>query len=389
MKGKRQSDSQKRFAFASRLFAEEASSEIPSEIQVLPCGEWNHASYGPMKIAPADIAEMKKNFDDGVRLDVPITAGHDNGMSGGELPAVAWFTELIDKGYEGLWAKVQFNERGKAHLLGREFKYFSAEFFATYSNPTDGHVYKNVLSGGALTNNPFFKEMQPVAAFSEKGIFSHDFNNEQNDMLILENVVKMSLSEMTQEHKDFLIANKAQLTAEQKVAFKEIVGEDAPAPTAPVAPVETPVATNEVKISASEFAQLQNDAKRGREAAEQLEASEQAAIVSSLMASQTNAAGRFAEAQRASVETFVKTLTAAQRNTFAEIVKAIPSNLTFGEIGDGGSPTNDAQAIADKIDTEVKAVMASDKNLSQLEAMNRVFAEKPDLKKQYDASLRA
>ena len=46
---------------------------------------------------------MKKNFDDGVRLDIAVTAGHDNGFNGGELPAVAWFTELIDKGYEGLW----------------------------------------------------------------------------------------------------------------------------------------------------------------------------------------------------------------------------------------------------------------------------------------------
>jgi len=113
--GKRQSDSQKRFAFASRLeFTKASTTEIPTEIQVIPCGEWNHPYYGPMKIAPADIVEMKKNF--GVRLDRPITAGHDNGFNGGELEAVAWYGELIDKGYEGLWTTVKWNPEGERLL---------------------------------------------------------------------------------------------------------------------------------------------------------------------------------------------------------------------------------------------------------------------------------
>jgi hypothetical protein len=94
-------DSQKRFAFASQFVFDEQSG-LPKEIQVIPCGEWQHPYYGPMKITPAEIAEMKKNFDEGVRLDLPITAGHDNGMNGGELEAVAWYGEVIDRGIEGL-----------------------------------------------------------------------------------------------------------------------------------------------------------------------------------------------------------------------------------------------------------------------------------------------
>lgn len=387
---KRQSDSHQRFAFASRVFAEQSSSEeIPSEIQIIPCGEWNHAFYGPMKIAPADIAEMKKNFDDGVRLDIPITAGHDNGMSGGELPAVGWFTQIIDKGYDGLWGQVEFNDRGKEHLKGREYKYFSAEFFSTYANPTDGKIYKNVLSGGALTNNPFFKEMEPVGTFSEKGYFSYDFNNEtKNDMLKIEEVVKLSLSELTQEHKDFLIANKAQLTAEQKATFKEVVGEDAPAPApTPAAPV---AATDKVvTMSEKEANELRTLAEQGGAALKKIEASERKAVVDSLMASQDNKVGRFSEAQRGTVETFIATLTHAQRTTFAELVKSIPVTLSFNEIGDGGGNGADAEVVADKIEKEVKALMASDKSLTYLEAQNRVFTEKPELKKQYDASLKA
>ena len=53
-------------------------------------GEWQHPVYGEMKITSAGIAEFVRNFKDKVRLKLPITTGHDNGMSGGELPAIGW-----------------------------------------------------------------------------------------------------------------------------------------------------------------------------------------------------------------------------------------------------------------------------------------------------------
>ena len=51
-----------------------------------------------MEITSAHIAEFIQNFKDKVRLDIPINAGHDNGMSGGELPAIGWFTDVEDRG---------------------------------------------------------------------------------------------------------------------------------------------------------------------------------------------------------------------------------------------------------------------------------------------------
>jgi hypothetical protein len=82
-------DSQKRIAFV-QLFAEaSASKDLPDEIHVLPTGKWSHPIYGEMEITSAHVSEFIQNFKDKVRKDLPITAGHDdNGMSGGELPAV-------------------------------------------------------------------------------------------------------------------------------------------------------------------------------------------------------------------------------------------------------------------------------------------------------------
>jgi hypothetical protein len=105
-------DSKKRIAFV-QLFAEADASVVPDEIHVVPTGTWSHPVYGEMEITPADIAEFVQNFSRGVRNDIPITRGHDNGMSGGELPAVAWFTELYDRGDAGLYAGVRWTDERK------------------------------------------------------------------------------------------------------------------------------------------------------------------------------------------------------------------------------------------------------------------------------------
>src|SRR4051794_3432560 len=95
---KKERDSKKRLALV-QLFSDVSSSvDVPDEIHVVPTGAWGHPLYGAMEITSADIAEFVKNFKDKVRLDLAITQGHDNGMSGGELPAIGWFTDLIDRG---------------------------------------------------------------------------------------------------------------------------------------------------------------------------------------------------------------------------------------------------------------------------------------------------
>ncbi|MEK7994431.1 MAG: hypothetical protein AAB403_11565 [Planctomycetota bacterium] len=70
---------------------------MPSEIYVVPIGEWDHAMYGHMKIDVGDIQQFIQNFNAGIRKDLRVAAGHDNGMSGGELPALGWFKELFAK----------------------------------------------------------------------------------------------------------------------------------------------------------------------------------------------------------------------------------------------------------------------------------------------------
>src|ERR1044072_7183982 len=113
-------DSKQRFAFPIQLFGEGATfGELPDEIHVVPTGKWQHPVYGEMEITSAHVSEFVQNFRDRVRKDLPITAGHDNGMNGGELPAIGWFKELIDRGVKGVYAVVEWTEEGKQLLTQR------------------------------------------------------------------------------------------------------------------------------------------------------------------------------------------------------------------------------------------------------------------------------
>ena len=68
-------DSKKQVALVQLFVERSSSAELPSEIHVVPTGERAHPIYGPMIITAADITEFKRNFDDKVRRDIPITAG--------------------------------------------------------------------------------------------------------------------------------------------------------------------------------------------------------------------------------------------------------------------------------------------------------------------------
>jgi phage I-like protein len=272
-------DSKKRIAFPIQLFAEgSADVQIPDVIQVVPVGKWDHPGYGEMEITSAHIAEFAQNFKDKVRLDIPINAGYDNGMSGGELPAIGWFTDVEDRGVNGLWAGVKWTDEGKRLLQERAFKYFSPEFYTDYEDPETRTKHGHVLIGGALTNKPYFKELQAVVSFSEPSII-HQFSEDMN----LKDILSKKPEELSAEEKAFVRANQAELTDEQKTEFAAVV--EAPAePETPAATPDTPEtpapATPEVTasetgkvitMSAAEAAALRDQANKGAQAFAEVE----------------------------------------------------------------------------------------------------------------------
>lgn len=130
-------------------------------IQIMKTGEFDHPMHGKLKISPADLHQFKENFDNKVRgTDLAVDVSHKP-----DAGAVAWFKELKVDG-EKLMAKVAWTEEGKELVSSGKYRYFSPEFMFNYKDAESGKQFKDVLLGGAITNRPFLKNMDPIE-FSE------------------------------------------------------------------------------------------------------------------------------------------------------------------------------------------------------------------------------
>lgn len=139
---------------------------VPSSVQVLRVGKFNHPKYGFFEITKQTLSEMKQNFDNNVRgIDMAFDYFHDS-----DKDASAWVNqlELKDNGNE-LWASVSWTPKAEQKLAERELRYFSPDFSFKWSDPEGGKTYNNVLFGGGLTNRPFVKEMKAIVADETQG----------------------------------------------------------------------------------------------------------------------------------------------------------------------------------------------------------------------------
>ena len=86
---------------------------VPSRVQILRVGKFNHPSYGAFEITKKTLAEMKANFDKKVRgIDLAFDYYHAS-----DEDAAAWVNtlELAEDGAE-LWATVAWTPKAAKKL---------------------------------------------------------------------------------------------------------------------------------------------------------------------------------------------------------------------------------------------------------------------------------
>lgn len=137
------------------------NNSVPTEIQILRVGKFNHPTYGFFEITSQVLAEMKKNFEDRVRgIDLALDYFHES-----DRDASGWITGLVLKeDNTQLWAQVRWTPNAEKKLSHRELRYFSPDFTFKWQDPESGKTFNNVLFGGGLTNRPFVKDMQAIVA---------------------------------------------------------------------------------------------------------------------------------------------------------------------------------------------------------------------------------
>lgn len=358
--------------------------EKQKEVHIIPTGKWDHPAYGQMEITPKDITEFKKNFDAKIRKGVPITAGHD-GLQ--ESIAMGWITELIDKGKKGLFAIIDWTKQGRTLLEEKSFKYFSPEYYRVYEDPETRKEYENVLTGGALTNSPYFKKLKAVV-FSDK-----DLINFNEKTMSIEEILKKDITELTDEDKTAI--KEAELTDDQKDKYKNILedvgdgdGEDNDGDDTgddnkdDKSGDDDKVEGSEMKISASEYKILTEKANQGAEALKQLNEASIAKVADKFEFSESNKDnGKFLPKSKDKVINFMCSLNKEQVESFQEILSEIPKVQIFGEIGDSGAESKEA---FDEMETKASEKMKEDGAMTYSDAMKEVIAENPELNKRYE-----
>lgn len=375
---------------------------IPDTIHLIPTGQWEHDMYGPIIITASDIREFIQNFNAEVRKGVFITAGHE-GFE--ELPAVGWVTK-VEQRDDGLWGDVEWNDRGITALSQKEFKFFSPEMCRDYEDPETHQLYRNVLTGGALTKSPYFKELQAIV-FSDKAL-KNNFSEQQTMTKTLEEILAIEdIATLTDEEKAVLVANKESLTEDQKIKYTAIIDapvEETPAPEATTtteeAPAEvTPPATEEtpntdtqtmsekknVTISASEYEVLKEKANQGAQAFKELEKAEIETALVKMTFSATNKVAAFLPKSKDNLRAFMETLNKDQRAKFSALVAEIPASEKFAELGAGGG-TVEATTFAE-INTKAEEKMKANDKLSYSEALKQVMSESEGIGERYDSEL--
>lgn len=328
--------------------------EMPSEIMLVPLGEWDTTKYGIVKVTADDIETMKANFDANIRKGVMIDVDHGQSQYGA---AAAGWIKKVECRDTGLWAtEIEWTKLGDELVKSKIYKFLSPEFDVVYVDPQDSNkVLDNVLIATSLVNRPLLKEI-PSLTFSEGKNLTEKKNGvilvvEQKtessstsqtgptNMLTFSEVLKKITAgeTLTEEEKAVAVENQSQLSEEQKQAIGIKASENAPDDKHISGKEEN------VTISASELAELREGKKR-------IEALEHQALQREIKEEYkkyefSEKGGKFAPALTDKVAEFASKLTPNQRVQFTEILEGLPEvgAKLFNEQGSDKDTTENQQ----------------------------------------------
>lgn len=232
-----------------------AEGDVPEWIQVIPApGSWDHPNYGEIKITDEVLADFARNFEQSVYQEhIPVDAEHETKITG----ALGYYEEVKiggPGGEGGLWARVNWTDRGEELLKADRFRYFSPEWYDEWEDPASHETFKNVLIGGALTTRPFFKDeaLKPLVA-REGGMWEVTGDGESDDWIELSQVDRLRPGNKGKEDGALTI----QMTEDQ---LRELVAEESKK--------AVEAATGELKAEVAGHKQGTDLANMAREAAE-------------------------------------------------------------------------------------------------------------------------
>jgi phage I-like protein len=371
-----------------------------SIIEVMRVGKWDHPIYGEFEITSERLERFVQNFNDGVRKAVAIDIEHKS-----DEGAVGWVKRVFVEEKNGVYvlmAEIEWTDDGISLIRGKKYRFFSPEFADEYEDASSGEVYRDVLIGGAITNRPFFQELEEIVLSERSLVKSKKLSEKGGEKLMdLEKVLEILRKEP--EHKfeesdevseEILAEAKAKLEEESKDDDSEDPaeddkdsgseegkegGEEDDTIEASLKIKAKKMNDGSVALSENQLEKLTKAANEGVKALREIRRMKLSEKVDSFVYSETNKSGVLLPKSKNDVLRFAESLGDKQLQTFCEILKSLPKIKMFGEIG------SDHQESEDVIPENV---VASEHKLMM--RAKKLMSENPDKYKNFrDAAFEA
>lgn len=373
----------------------DSSKQLPSRIQLIKAGRWINSVKGDIDITLADLAEFKTNFDNGVGLPGNGLVGLPVDFSHEDWKGAAFWIKAVEVEGDILWAsEIEYTTKGREALESGEYKCISPSFYpacmGTWFDPENPEITaRNVIVGAGLTNIPFFKGLTPIMASASSGedksrnviYINADAKGDTMDLAV---VRAKPVTEITDEEKAFLVEHKADLQADELVAFgidqpEEIVEEEEEeiVVVPPVENVEDKEASeiqasikngSKVLVEASAYKSLQGKVDAYQKIIDQQDTEKIEASVKEHAARGAIKADQIADwTKKIKADRSLETLLSSLPDN-----KLVASEYGTSEAGD----TNASNAINEKV---LAKIQASSTPLTYADALKQVASENAEL----------
>ena len=240
-----------------------------SEHPVARLGRFRDPRYGKFAITLAMYESWARNLAESQNGRVAIDYDHLAERSGGSTKAAGWITKLRLEG-DRVMARIEWTPEGAEAVRNRYYLFVSPSFVEHYKDE-QGTDRGPALLGVALTNRPFLQKGMPALSLSKgademvEGSFGEAVEETSGAEHEPGAIVPPRMPELSK------IAEALSLSADSdEDAILAAIADATKEPDEPKTLAEQAESEGKVVLSRDEVTQLQADAKRGKEAADEL-----------------------------------------------------------------------------------------------------------------------
>ena len=144
----------------SKVTLSDTATGTASWVHALPVGEYQHPLHGKLDLSATKLAALAASVKTKARgIDPDIDYDHKEDPAKGHQ-AAGWVKDAKVEA-DGLYLHVDWTPDAVKDIKDKKYRYFSAEYTDTWTDPT-GKIHADVIMGGGLTNRPFMKNLMPV-----------------------------------------------------------------------------------------------------------------------------------------------------------------------------------------------------------------------------------